>query len=47
MKYNQPTLNDDSLPISDAINEIVIKYCAALREIERLKAELAKAEGSK
>jgi hypothetical protein len=32
-----PTLNNDALPISAAINEILIKYASALAEIERLK----------
>jgi len=33
----KPTLNKDSLPISDAINVIIINYVSALAEIEKLK----------
>lgn len=36
MRYKKPILDQNKLPISEAIDEILIKYCAALSEIERL-----------
>ena len=33
----KPTLNNDALPITGAINEILIKYASALSEIQRLQ----------
>lgn len=40
MNYKHPTLNPDNLPISQDINGILIKYSAALNEIQKLKEEL-------
>jgi hypothetical protein len=39
----KPTLNNDALPITGAINEILIKYASALSEIVRLREELVEA----
>ena len=41
--FMKPTLNNDALPITGAINEILIKYASALSEIVRLREELVEA----
>lgn len=36
MNHRKPILDQNNLPISGAINEILIKYCGSLAEVEKL-----------